>query len=415
MLRGEPIDRGWKSDAVKESLDYCLACKGCKHECPVNVDMATYKSEFLYHYFKGRIRPLNAWLFGYMFAWAKVASFAPAIANFFSQAPPFSTLLKGVAGIAPQRHVPLFADRTFRQWFEGREARNPQGQRVLLWTDTWNNHFHPRTAQAAVDVLEDAGFRVLIPPRQICCGRPLYDFGLLDEAKRHLVAIVDQLRPLIREGVPVVGLEPSCLSVFKDEMQNLLGQDLDAMRLAQQCYDFEAFINKKTSYRPPSLDRFAVVHEHCHKKAVLDPLAEEHVFDRMHLSHERLNSGCCGMAGAFGFEARHYEMSVACGERALLPKVRDAAPQTIVVADGFSCREQIAQCTGREAMHPAEVMRMGLADRGLDRNDPYPERRFAEDRDARRRRIVGRGYAALGAATAVALGIGAGVAVRRRR
>ncbi len=415
MLRGAPIDRGWKSEAVKESLDFCLACKGCKHECPVNVDMATYKSEFLHHYFKGRIRPLKMWLFGYMFAWAKLAALAPAVANFFSSAPPFSTILKRLAGIAPQRHVPLFADRTFRQWFDARPPRNPQAERVLLWVDTWNNHFHPQTAQAAVEVLEDAGYRVLVPPQQICCGRPLYDYGLLDPAKRQLVAILDQLRPLIREGVPLVGLEPSCLSVFKDEMQNLVSDDLDAKRLAQQSYAFETFLNNKTSYRPPPLDRYAIVHEHCHKKSVLDPLAEEHVFEKMHLSHEKLESGCCGMAGAFGFEEQHYEMSVACGERVLLPKVREASPQTIVVADGFSCREQISQCTGRQALHPAEVMRMGLADRGANRNDAQPERRFAEDPQVRRQRIVGRGYLTLSVIGAVVAGAAAGFALRHRK
>ncbi|HEY1974968.1 MAG TPA: FAD-linked oxidase C-terminal domain-containing protein [Candidatus Baltobacteraceae bacterium] len=415
MLQGAPIDRGWKSEEVKESLDYCLACKGCKHECPVNVDMATYKSEFLHHYFEGRVRPLYMWLFGYMFVWAKVASRAPAIANFFASAPPFSTVLKRLAGIAPQRHVPLFADRTFRQWFDSRAPRNPQGERVLLWVDTWNNHFHPQTAQAAVEVLEDAGYRVLVSPKQICCGRPLYDYGLLNPAKRHLLAVLDQLRPLVREGVPVVGLEPSCLSVLKDEMQQMLGRDVDAMRLAQQTFTLETFLNNKTSYRPPELDRNAIVHEHCHKKSVLDPLAEEHVFEKMHLPHEKLNSGCCGMAGAFGFEAHHYEMSVACGERVLLPKVREAAPQTIVVADGFSCREQIAQTTGRQALHPAEVLRMGLADRGATRNDPKPERRFHEDPHVRRRRIVRRGYAVLLAIGALGVGAAAAIVLRQRK
>jgi FAD/FMN-containing dehydrogenase/Fe-S oxidoreductase len=414
MLRGAPMDRGWKSEAVKESLDYCLACKGCKHECPVNVDMATYKAEFLSHYFEGRIRPLHMWLFGYMFVWAKLASLSPGIANFFSSAPPFSTMLKRLAGIAPQRHVPLFADHTFRQWFARRTPRNPKGERVLLWTDTWNNHFHPQTAQAAVEVLEDAGYRVLIPPAQICCGRPLYDYGLLNDAKRHLVAILDMLRPLIREGVPLIGLEPSCLSVFKDEMHGLLGHDLDAMRLAQQSFALETFL-KKEQYRPPSLDRVAVVHEHCHKKSVLDPLAEDHVFEQMHLAHERLNSGCCGMAGAFGFEKHHYEMSLACGERVLLPKVREAAPQTLVVADGFSCREQISQCTGRQALHPAEVMRMAIADRGRHRDDALPEHRFAEDPRVRRRAIVRRGYVTMAALGAAATGIAAGVAIRARK
>jgi FAD/FMN-containing dehydrogenase/Fe-S oxidoreductase len=413
MLQGNPMRHGWKDEAVKESLDYCLACKGCKHECPVNVDMATYKAEFLYHYFKGKVRPLQMWLFGYMFRWAKLASLMPGVANFFTQAPPFSTFMKRLAAIAPEREIPMFADHTFRRWFEKRMPRNVGNERVILWADTWNNHFHPQTAQAAVEVLEDAGYHVLLPPHQICCGRPLYDYGLLDAAKRQLRAILDDLRPLIREGVPVVGLEPSCLSVFKDEMQNMLGNDMDAHRLAAQSFMFETFLNKKAEkeehYKPPKLQRHAIVHEHCHKKSVLDPTSETHVFEQMHLDHEKLESGCCGMAGAFGFEKSHYDMSVACGERVLLPKVRGANPETIVVADGFSCREQIMQTTKRQAMHPAEVMKMALDDRGYDRDDAFPELRFMPDKDMKRKRIVRQGYAVLAAAAVISVALGAAV------
>ena len=415
MLQGNPIRDGWKSEAVKESLDYCLACKGCKHECPVNVDMATYKSEFLHHYFQGKVRPLKMYLFGYMFHWAQLASLMPAVANFFAQAPPFSTLLKKIAGVAPQRHLPMFADSTFRSWFEKRSPRNAGKERVILWVDTWNNHFHPHTAQAAVEVLEDAGYHVLIPPRQVCCGRPLYDFGLLNSARKQLQTILNDLRPLIREGVPVIGLEPSCISVFKDEMQNLLAGDMDAHRLGTQVFALETFLEKRAQsdheYKPPKLERHAIVHEHCHKKSVLNPNAETHVFSQMHLDYEELQSGCCGMAGAFGFEESHYDMSIKCGERVLLPKVREAKPQTIVVADGFSCREQIVQTTKRQALHPAEVMKMAIDDRGYSRADAYPERRFAPDPERRRREVIERGYLVIGtfvliAGTAAALLIG---------
>ncbi|HKU68127.1 MAG TPA: FAD-linked oxidase C-terminal domain-containing protein [Candidatus Baltobacteraceae bacterium] len=403
MLQGNPLKHGWKSEAVKESLDYCLACKGCKHECPVNVDMATYKAEFLHHYFKGKIRPVQMFLFGYMFKWAKLAALMPGVANFFTQAPPFSSILKRIAHVAPQREIPMFADRTFREWFEKRTPRNAGKERVILWTDTWNNHFHPHTAQAAVEVLEDAGYHVLIPPHQICCGRPLYDYGLLNSARKQLHGILADLRPLIREGVPLIGLEPSCLSVFKDEMQNMLGRDMDAHRLATQSFTLEAFLNNKAEkeehYKPPKLERSAIVHEHCHKKAVLDPTSESHVFGQMQMDFEQLDSGCCGMAGAFGFEQSHYDMSIKCGERRLLPKVRDAKPQTIVVADGFSCREQIAQTTKRQALHPAQVMKLALDDRGYSRSDAYPELRFMPDPQKKRRLIVLRGYAVLGALT----------------
>ncbi len=414
MLEGNPIRDGWKSEAVKESLDFCLACKGCKHECPVNVDMATYKAEFLYHYFKGKGRPLHMWLFGYMFVWVKLASLAPRMANFFAQAPPFSTLLKRMASIAPRRRIPMFADETFRQWFARRTPANVGRERVILWPDTWNNYFHPNTAKAAVEVLEDAGYHVMLPQRQICCGRPLYDYGLLDGAKRQLRAVLDELRSFIRDGVCVVGLEPSCLSVFKDEMQDLLGHDLDAMRLADQSFTLEAFLEKKAQhYHLPRLNRIAVLHEHCHKKSVLEPLAQSHVFGTMGMSFRRLESGCCGMAGAFGFEASHYDMSIACGERVLLPEVRGAKPQTIVVADGFSCREQIMQTTNRQALHPAEVMRMAIADRGFDRDDPLPERRFREDPITRSGRIVRRGYAIITVALLVASAAGTLAALRR--
>jgi len=419
MLQGNPMRRRWREDEVKDSLDYCLACKGCKHECPVNVDMASYKAEFLHHYFQGRVRPLYMWLFGYMFVWAKFASLMPRAANFFTQAPPFSSFFKKLASVAPQRHIPMFADYTFRNWFEKRAPRNVGNDRVILWTDTWNNYFHPRTAQAAVEVLEDAGYHVLITQRQICCGRPLYDYGLLNQAERQVHAIVDELRPLIREGVPLIGLEPSCLSVFKDEMQNMVGNDIDAMRLASQSYTLESFLNKKAErdedYNPPKLDRHAIVHEHCHKKSILDPTSESHVFDQMQLRHEQLESGCCGMAGAFGFEKSHYEMSIACGERVLLPKVRSANPETIVVADGFSCREQISQTTKREALHPAEVMAMAIADRRHARDDAYPERRFRRDLESERRKIITQGYAVLAGVAAVAVLAGVALTNLRKR
>ncbi|HET7813831.1 MAG TPA: FAD-linked oxidase C-terminal domain-containing protein [Candidatus Baltobacteraceae bacterium] len=408
MLRGRPVEGGWKNEEVRESLDFCLACKACKHECPVNVDMATYKSEFLHHYYEGRMRPLHMWLFGYLFRWAKIAALAPDVANFFSQAPPFSTVLKRLAKIAPQRRIPMFAAQTFRQWFSRRAKRKGEAGRVLLWVDTWNEHFHPQTARAAVEVLEDAGYEVIIPPRQVCCGRPLYDYGLLAPAKRHLETIVADLRDAIRDGVPVVGLEPSCISVFKDEMQSLLNGDIDARRLAQQTYMLDTFLNdvatKREGYSVPKLMHKAVVHEHCHKKSVLDPTAESHAFDRMKLDAQFPDTGCCGMAGAFGFEAEHYSMSTACAERKLLPAVREASPQTIIVADGFSCREQIQQLSDRKALHPAEVLKLAVDRRGIDREEAYPESLFFPDEEARRRNIISRGYLAIAAAGAVLAG-----------
>ncbi|HLJ80240.1 MAG TPA: FAD-linked oxidase C-terminal domain-containing protein, partial [Ktedonobacterales bacterium] len=364
MLRGDAISDGWRDDSVAEALDLCLACKGCKTDCPVNVDMATYKAEFLSHYYAGRLRPLTAYSMGLIYWWARLASLAPALVNFATHAPILSSLAKLVGGIAFEREIPTFAPQTFVSWFRERERgpRNSgtsQRSRVMLWPDTFNNHFHPETAIAAVEVLEAAGYDVVIPARSLCCGRPLYDFGMLDTAERLLRQILDTLRPQIEAGVPIVGLEPSCISVFRDELVNLFPNDADARRLKEQTFMLSEFLAQKAeSYEPPTLRRKALVHGHCHHKSVLGMDAELSLLKQVGLDIEELKSGCCGMAGAFGFErsGEHYDVSIKCGERVLLPAVRDAAKDTLILADGFSCREQIAQCTDRQALHIAQVL-----------------------------------------------------------
>jgi Fe-S oxidoreductase len=294
--------------------------------------------------------------------------------------------LKAAIAVAPQRRLPLLASRSFRAWFAARPKHNAERSEVVLWPDTWNNYFHPATAQAAVEVLEDAGYRVTIPRVALCCGRPLYDYGMLDVAKRWLQRALEELRPLIRAGVPVIGLEPSCVSVFREEMVNLLGDDEDAKRLKLQTFLLTEFLARKTEYRPPPLARHALVHQHCHHKSVLDKSAEAELYDRMQLDYTIPDSGCCGMAGPFGFEAKHYAVSMAIGERVLLPRVRDCSAHTIVVADGFSCREQIAQATKRQALHPAQLLKMAIDDRGAERDDALPERRYMPDPGAERAR-----------------------------
>jgi hypothetical protein len=216
MLQGNPLGGGWKAEPVREALDLCLACKGCKSDCPVHVDMATYKAEFLSHYYEGRPRPRHAYAMGWITWWARLAALAPGLANFVSHAPLLGNLFKWAGNIAPQRRVPAFAPETFREWFRRRGPRNEGKPQVILWADTFNNHFHPDVARAAVDVLEAAGFQVLVPERPLCCGRALYDFGMLDTAERLLREVLDTLRPWIQPGVPVVGLEPSCVAVFRD-------------------------------------------------------------------------------------------------------------------------------------------------------------------------------------------------------
>ena len=363
MLRSSPIDDGWQNETVKDALDLCLSCKGCKAECPVNVDMATYKAEFLSHYYERRPRPISAYAFGLMPQWARLAEVAPPIANALLHAPVLKTIAKSIAGVARERELPRFADQTFRAWFSKRSGPRGDGARgsVIFWPDTWNDHFHPETAKAAIAVLEHAGFRVAIPEERLCCGRPLYDYGMLDLAKSTLARTVASLRDAIRDGTCVVGLEPSCISVFRDEMPNLLGPSDDVQRLKAQTFLLTEFLARKAAdYRPPPLHRTALVQQHCHHKAVLDAAAERKLFDALDISYTMPDAGCCGMAGPFGFDAAHYDVSKRIGERVLLPLVRNADPDTLIVADGFSCREQIAHFTGRRALHPAQVLELAI-------------------------------------------------------
>ena len=360
MLRGEVIPDLWQSDAVREALDYCLACKGCKSDCPTHTDMASYKAEFLSHHYHGRLRPLQAYTMGMIARWARLASVAPRVVNFFTQTPGLRAIAKKLGGIAPGRAVPKFARRTFRQWFFRRNRRPGAGRRVILWADTFNNHFHPGTAVAATEVLEAAGFRVDVPRAHLCCGRPLYDFGMLDTARRDLARILDVLEDDIRAGVPVIGLEPACLSVFRDELLNLFPDDERARRLSRQTFLFSDFLVNHAQWSPPEIGGRAVVHGHCHQKAVLGMSADMTLLAQLGIKAELIDSGCCGMAGTFGFKPEHYELSLKAGELDLLPAVRAAADDTLVVASGYSCREQIDQCTERRALHIAEIARLAL-------------------------------------------------------
>jgi Fe-S oxidoreductase len=363
MLQGDPLTGGWRDPHVKESLDLCLACKGCKHDCPVNVDMATYKAEFLSHYYEGQPRPLHAYSMGLIYWWSRLASHAPDVANFLTQTPGISALVKALGGISVKRGMPAFASPTFTEWFR-RRRDEPKGEfRVILWPDTFNNYFYPGTSKAAVEVLEAAGCRVIIPPRPLCCGRPLYDFGMLDLAKRQLRQILDVLKDDVTAGTPIVGLEPSCVAVFRDELTNLFPHDPAAKRLAAQTKTLGEFLrHHRPDWRPPRLDRKALVHGHCHHKAVMGFSAETDVLKEAVGNVEILDSGCCGMAGSFGFKREHYEVSQRIGELVVLPAVRRASAQDVIVADGFSCRQQIAQGTHRRAFHTAEVLHLALQD-----------------------------------------------------
>jgi Fe-S oxidoreductase/FAD/FMN-containing dehydrogenase len=391
MLEGNPLDQGWRSDDVLDALDLCLSCKGCTSDCPVSVDMPTLKSEFLSHHYARRLRPRHAYAFGLIDKAARVGSKIPALANWVSSTKPFSSLIKRAVGMAPERQVPRFGPVTFQRWFRERGGPRGTGTKIILWPDTFTNHFHPEIGIAATEVLEEAGYRVELPSGHVCCGRPLYDYGMLTTARRYLHRVLDVLREDIRAGVPLIGLEPSCLAVFKDELVKMLPHDEDAVRLAKQSFHFSEFLEKE-GYEPPQCPRKALLHGHCHHKATGGIGGEQKLLEAMGMEVDAPDSGCCGMAGSFGFEAGHYDVSMACGERVLLPEVRKAAPDTLVVADGFSCRTQIEQGnTGRRGLHVAEVLRLASG------HEPQEELVGA----AR----SGRAVLAGAAATALALGL----------
>jgi FAD/FMN-containing dehydrogenase/Fe-S oxidoreductase len=334
MVQGDVIRDGWQSEDVKDALDLCLSCKGCKGDCPVHVDMAQYKSEFLSHYYKHNRRPVHAYAFGWIHRWARLASWMPSIAN------AFAPVLAKLAGIATERPMPRFAKRPFTRSF----TEIGDGPEVLLWPDTFNNHFFPETLHSAAVVLADAGYRVIIPRAHVCCGRALYDYGMLDLAKKLWRHTFD----VLPRGVPIVGLEPSCVAAFHDEMPDLMpdAPDLEVFTLA-------GFLARR-EYQPPQLPGHALLHGHCHHKSVLDFDAERELLANMGLQLELPDAGCCGLAGSFGFQRDHYDISMAIGERVLLPAVRET--DALLIADGFSCREQIRHGAGRHAYHAAEII-----------------------------------------------------------
>jgi FAD/FMN-containing dehydrogenase/Fe-S oxidoreductase len=375
MLEGNVLDRDWASEAVKDSLDLCLSCKACKSECPVNVDLATYKAEFLAHYYQSHRHHLRDYAFGFMDKWANLASaipgLTPRLTNIPLQVPGVSHALKAILGVAPQRRLPQFAPHSFqsRHRSSGQSGPSAAGAKpVLLWPDTWNNYYHPQTLIAAQRVLETAGFAVSVPRTHLCCGRPLYDFGFLLEARHYLERVLETLAPEIDAGIPIVFLEPSCGSVFHDELRNFFPPDKSilgarAARLRDQSYILSSFLARQApQYLPPNLTgRSIILHGHCHQKSLMKMKSELDLLRRTGANVTLLDSGCCGMAGPFGFEREKFNISQTLAERALLPAVRNASPETLLVSDGFSCREQIAQNSSRRAFHTAEILARPLS------------------------------------------------------
>ncbi|MEW2269099.1 FAD-linked oxidase C-terminal domain-containing protein [Streptomyces griseofuscus] len=414
MLNGHAdsaIRDGWRSTAVRDALDLCLACKGCKSDCPTGVDMATLKAEFLSHHYEGRPRPAAHYALGWLPLWARLSRLAPSLVNSALHAPGPARAGKLLAGVDGSRAAPVFAEESFVQWWRARadEPPDPADPRtVLLWPDTFTTYFHPAIGRSAVRVLADAGFRVAVPTRPVCCGLTWISTGQLETAKRVLRRTLEVLAPYLEAGTPVIGLEPSCTAVFRSDAPELLPDNQDVQRLAGQVRTFAEQLvhHAPDDWRPPALARQALVQTHCHQHAVLKDDADRALMRRAHLDADVLDEGCCGLAGNFGFERGHHEVSMAVAEQGVLPAVRGAAPDSLVLADGFSCRTQIEEGgTGRRALHLAEALALAL-----DGNLPsdHPER--LADRPSPPSR------AARWAATA-ALPLGAALALRllRRR
>ncbi|RKS06604.1 FAD/FMN-containing dehydrogenase [Nocardiopsis sp. Huas11] len=381
MLRGDLVG-GWRSERVEGALDLCLSCKGCKTDCPVNVDMATYKAEFLAHRYAGRMRPAAHYALGWLPLWARAGAFAPEAANALSARPLLTGLGQRLAGLAPERPVPALAPRRFSDALRRRGSRGGDRGEVVLWPDTFTDNFHPGIGAAAVRVLESAGFRVRVPPRTPCCGLTWISTGQLGVARKVLRRTLRLLRDDIRAGTPIVGLEPSCTAVLRADAVELLHDDELATGLRDNVHTLAEFLHRHApDWEPPDLDRVAVAQPHCHQHAVLGFGEDGRLLERTGADVDVLDVGCCGLAGDFGFEDGHYAVSMAVAEQGLLPAVRAADPRALLLADGFSCRTQIEQAgVGRQAVHLAEAL--DLASRGA-LPEERPERaatRFAAPR-----------------------------------
>ncbi|MET9320554.1 FAD-binding and (Fe-S)-binding domain-containing protein [Streptomyces sp. NPDC003038] len=357
MTQGEVIGDGWRSPEVLDVLDLCLSCKGCSVDCPVGVDVATYKSEFLHHHYKGRIRPASHYSMGWLPLLSRGAARMPGLVNALTSSR-LAPVIKRLGGIAAQREVPRFADETFLAWFR---TRTPGGDgrrgAVMLWVDSFNNHFTPDVLKAGVAVLEAAGFAVRVPGGTQCCALTWITTGQLGVARRVARRATAALAPAVRAGMPVVGLEPSCTAALRSDLPELLDRGEDASAVAGATVTLaELLLHHAPDWQPPRIDARSISQTHCHQHATSGFGADSTLLRRMGVDNTTLRSGCCGLAGNFGFERDHYEVSVAAGEQVLLPAVRAASPDTHVLADGFSCRTQIEQRTDRTGTHLAQLI-----------------------------------------------------------
>jgi FAD/FMN-containing dehydrogenase/Fe-S oxidoreductase len=362
MMRGETITEGWRSKDVHEALDLCLACKGCRGDCPVHVDMATYKAEFLSHHYRWRPRPPAHYSMGWLPLWAKLASAAPGVVNALTHAPGLSRAVKAAGGVDRRRELPRFAAERFTDWFRDRPVRT-EGDPVVLWPDTFTNNFHPAAGQAAVRLLEAYGYRVEVPPVALCCGLTWISTGQLATAERVLRRTVSALAPRLRRGVPVVGLEPSCTAVFRSDAPELLSGNADARLLGKATRSLSELLVDRVPVAPlPGTGIRAIAQPHCHQHSIWGFEADARLLERVGVQAEVLDVGCCGLAGDFGFERGHHEISVGAAELGLFPAVRKAGPDVRILADGFSCRTQIESGTSARPVHLAELLAEVLLD-----------------------------------------------------
>ncbi|MFE0024711.1 FAD-binding and (Fe-S)-binding domain-containing protein [Amycolatopsis sp. NPDC059021] len=359
MINGELVTDGWRSEEVRDALDLCLSCKGCLSDCPVDVDMATYKAEFLHQHYRRRVRPASHYSMGWLPVWLRAAAFVPRLANAVAGRPRLAALLKRVGGIAPERDLPEFAPAPFTQARRDLRRRATGPKPLVLWPDSFNNYLTPGVLDAATEVLTAAGYDVVLPDRSVCCGLTWVSTGQLGIARKVLRRTLSVLAPYLDAGYEVAGLEPSCTALFRGDLAALLPGDRYARLLASRTRTLAELL-ERSPVEFSALDVEAITQVHCHQHAVLGFAADEAALAAAGVRNTTLDSGCCGLAGNFGFERGHYDVSVACAEDRLLPAVRAAPSDTVVLSDGFSCRTQIAQESGREALHLAELLRRAL-------------------------------------------------------
>ena len=361
MVNGSFISGGWRSEEFHEALDLCLSCKGCSSDCPAGVDMATYKAEALHQRYRHRLRPASHYALGWLPRWSRLASRAPRMVNAALGVPPLASVAKRLGGIDARRPLPEFAAQTFRAWFANRPEHGG-GDPVLLWVDTFTDHFSPHVGHAAVRVLEDAGFTVQITAQPVCCGLTWISTGQLDGARRQLGRTLDALEVALTQGIPLVGLEPSCTAALRSDAAELLPADPRAHTLRTSLRTLAELLRERTQWQPPSLAEVSgIAQPHCHQHAVMGWDADAALLAKAGASIVAVG-GCCGLAGNFGVECGHYDVSVAVAETALLPAVRAAGNEAVVLADGFSCRTQLEQLDSRPSLHLAELLAAHLID-----------------------------------------------------